>query len=215
MIIRNLFFIKEPEESMKSKLKKLFAPENIAGGGLTGVISVLFLMNNIQAQTIGIIPHNSLNGIIHTWLLFYFVEAGIYLMIIRKYQSKNYLYYFAVIWLMLCSWVDIGILHDFCMRTSIPALIIVMALVIDSLKKCYEKKDYKILAVLVLALIIGGASSPMREVIRTTTLTVFRERDGVQIDIGYISPMEHQHRNNFYAYLEDNFFFKYIARMDN
>jgi hypothetical protein len=214
MIVRNIFFIKKPANNMISRLKKLFTPENIAGGGLVGIISVLFLTNNVQAQTIRIVPYNSLNGIVFTWLLFYFVEVGIYLILIRKYQSKNYLYYFAVVWLLLCPWIDMGFLHDFCMRTSIPALIIVMALVVDSLKKCYENKNYKILAVLILVLVIG-ASTTMREFVRTSTQTVFREREGVQIDMGYLSPMEHPHRNNYYAYLNDNFFFKYLARTDN
>jgi hypothetical protein len=189
-------------------LRDIFTFENIVGGGLIGIISFLFFKTNITSQTIGFLNYQSLKGTVLLWFLFFMVEAGIYLITVWKYQKNNYLIYYSAVWLAVCPWIALGDNLGFSLRTSIPALVIVLLLVIDTINKSHSKKDITTIIVIVVMLIIGS-STPLREITRTTANTVDRMRNNQPIPQESFIPWW---ENVYWGYINDNVFFNFIAR---
>jgi len=137
------------------------------------------------------------------------LEAGVYLVAVWKYQKNNYLFYYSALWLAVCPWIVVGYSIDFCMRASIPALVIVLLMVIDTINKCYSVRDFKPLIAIVIVLVIGS-STPIKEITRTTADTVARARGGQRMALDARNPFE---SGNFSGYIKDGIFFKYLARL--
>ena len=60
--------------------------------------------------------------------VFIFLDAGIYILLLFPSENRNYLFYAAALLLLLAPLIKIGIGADFCMRASIPALVVLMYL---------------------------------------------------------------------------------------
>ena len=190
-------------------IRDIFTFENIAGGGLIGIISFLFLIANISGNNINLDNFQSVERTVFLWFLFYMLEAGVYLVAVWKYQKNNYLFYYSALWLAVCPWIVVGYSIDFCMRASIPALVIVLLMVIDTINKCYSVRDFKPLIAIVIVLVIGS-STPIKEITRTTADTVARARGGQRMALDARNPFE---SGNFSGYIKDGIFFKYLARL--
>jgi len=206
-------------------LRDIFTFENIVGGGLIGVISFLFLKANIEGNYLRLLNYQSLKGAVLLWLSFYMVKAGIFFIAVWKYQKRNYLFYYAALWLAVCPWIDLGKFHDFSMRASIPALVIVLLLVIDTISKSHSIKDFKTLIVLVVILIIGS-SAPLREITRSTANTFNIITNGSlrevtrtsayivgsdqPIPLGSMPPWT---ETVYCGFIKGNVFFDYLARL--
>jgi len=194
-------------EQVRVSLRDIFTFENIIGGGCVGIISFLFLKNNISSNNIEFLNFVS-EGLFFRWFLFYIVEVGILIIVVWKYQRNNYLLFYSAIWLAICPWIVVGNFSDFCMRASIPALVIVLLLVIDTINKCYLAKNFKTLTLIVVILAIGS-STPIREIARTTLNTVDLMRSS--------QPVARESEDPLWLYVysglvKDNIFFDYLAR---
>jgi hypothetical protein len=207
IVTRNSILENNHKQVMVS-LRDIFSFENIIGGGITGIISFLFLKTNISGNIIGFLNYQSIKGTVLLWFLFYIVEAGIYLVALWKYQKCNYLLYYCALWLAVCPWIIVGYGHDFCMRASIPALVIVMLLVIDTINKSRSVRDFKTLIAIVVILAIGS-STPIKENMRTTANTVSSMRNNQSIPLGSIDIW----KDNFCGFIKNSFFFDYLARL--
>jgi hypothetical protein len=202
-------------------LRDIFTFENIVGGGLIGIISFLFLKTNIEANYL---RYRSLERVVFLWLLFYMVMAGVFFIAVWKYQKHNYLLYYSALYLAVCPWIDLGHNSDFSMRSSIPALVIVLLLVIDTINKSRFMRDFKTLIVLVVILVIGS-DAPLREIRRTTANTFISMKGttlggntrttanivgGDQpIPLGSAPPWA---ETIYCGYVKGNVFFDYLAR---
>jgi len=205
VIVKN-FMSENIYEQVRVSLRDIFTFENIIGGGMVGIISFLFLKTN-NSNHIGF---NSISiRILIIWFLFYIIEAGIFIIVVWKYQKNNYLLFYSAIWLAICPLLfSVGMLNDLCMRGSIPALVIILLLVIDTINKCYLAKDFKTFTLIVIILAIGS-STPIREITRTTYNTVDRVRKSQPVACESKDPLE---IDDYRGPIKDNIFFDYLAK---
>jgi len=207
VIIRNIIS-KNLKKKVMFFLRDIFTFENIIGGGLIGIISFLYLKTNISSGSNGFLYYQSIKGTVFLWFLFYIIESGVYFIVIWKYQKNNYLLYYSTLWLAVCPWIVVGNSYDFCMRASIPALIVVLLLVIDTINKSYSIKDFKTFIAIIIILIIGSFT-PIKEITRTTVSTVDRMRKNQSIAL----ESEDIWEDNFCGFIQDSIFFDYLARI--
>lgn len=100
------------------------------------------------------------------FLVFFFLEVGIYLILTYRENKKNSLYYAVWISLLLIPHFKVGMSNDFCMRASIPSVFLTMAFCESMLLKNIEtiqdknveiKKKIRVY-LLIVALLIGAVT---------------------------------------------------------
>ena len=99
--------------------------------------------------------------------LFYLLEVGAYLICLRGKVKEKYLYYLTVVWLFVTPLIIVGSSLDFCMRASIPALLLVTLWCIEAIDR--KEKDLRTWAL--IALLIIGSITPLHEIKRTLVNT--------------------------------------------
>ncbi|MEF9945163.1 MAG: hypothetical protein RR678_01715 [Lachnospiraceae bacterium] len=187
--------------------------QNVLGGGIIGITSFLYLYGNaaggmvMQKTTRGPVWEQNLAK----WLVFIIIEIGIYCILIYKYQHTNKLYYFIILCMCVLSLIRIGYTNDFCMRATIPALFLLMLLVMDTIQKSWEKRDYPVFVALICVLVIGGVT-PLHEFTRTVTETYTRIEQGEAVYAEDADAQILMSSPNFAGDAEENFFFRYLAR---
>ncbi len=185
--------------------------QNILGGGVMGIFSYLYLSGNRAATGIAAQKVGSIFAAINwqRYLVFFIVEAGIYLVLIYKYNKDTGLYYTVLLSLVLVPILKGGA-GDFCMRASIPALFILMLLVQDTLEQAYQSKDWLLFCGLFAALCVGSAT-PIHEITRTVQQTVLLQEQGEAY--GTTAPKRDiLNGANFSGSVEGNLFFEWIAK---
>lgn len=187
--------------------------QNVVGGGIVGIITYLYLKNNSSSAVImgenikGPEFENSLAKMI----IFLIIEIGIYGALIYKYNNNNKLFYFVILYLCIIPPVKVGYSNDFCMRASIPALFVLMILVIKSVADAWEKKDLRVFTSLIVVLLIGSAT-PICEFQRTFLETFQRIKDDVIVYEEDSESVKLLNSCNFAGDIEENTFFKYLAK---
>ena len=213
------FFIYQGLKNMKIrengfKLKRifldLFTVENAAVGGLIGIISFLYLSNNSSAQKINFYAPVHSEAELYGYIVFVLFEVGLYLLVIVSESYKKPLFWIMTAVLVLCPMVLVGYGGDFCMRASIPALLVLYIFVIQSLESLKSKKKWKGYVFLVLLLLIG-AMTPVREIVRTVINTTALMRQNAEF-MNYVEDNEIMGAPNFSTDVEDNSYYKYIAK---
>ena len=153
-------------QSKNIYIKELLTPANIVGGGIIGIISIMFLSSN-RAVTSGssLFAIHSRRDLI-LYLAFVFIEVGAYILLIFDKEYNNILFWITTLVLMVCPLVRVGEGHDFCMRASIPALMVLYLMVMETLQKYYKEKNYLRFSIILVVLFIG-AFTPALEYNRT------------------------------------------------
>lgn len=193
--------------------KDTMTVQNVLGGGIIGIFSFLYLASNsagtafMQESVYGASYDNHLLK----YLMFIIVEIGIYFLLLYKYNKRNGLYYFLLFCLCVIPPFKVGTAGDFCMRVSIPALFLLMILVMDGVELASVKKDKNLFRGLVIALCIGSIT-PVHEITRTFKITSDRVNNEEQVYETALSSEGILNSGNFSGEIDDNFFFKYIAR---
>jgi hypothetical protein len=179
--------------------------ENAIGVFVIGLASFLYLKENMVTTGISIAHID--NAWVSNWLLFFISEAGVLLLLCFHCQNRKLLYYIAAFSLLAIPWFRLANSdnNDFCMRVSIPSLVLLYCFTIESIIKGSRVKDYKTLAAIMIALLIGGIT-PLMEIGRAIDNT----NENLQTGTEY--PMDAGHRKNFYGLLDDNPFFEYLAK---
>lgn len=196
----------------KEWLTDTFSVENVIGGGIAGIVTAFYLFGNEAGQTfVPAMEGKDPRGFLFMYVLFIIIEAGCYFVAIYPYKKRNPLFYISFAWLCICPWIQVGYGSDFCMRASIPALVILYLLVIETLKASWKDKNWKVFVGLMVLLIIGSAT-PLHEINRTTNQTFIAYHDQQPVYIQ--GQMEDQifDSYNFSGKVEDSFFFKYLAK---
>lgn len=189
---------------------QLFTLENIIGGGCIGIICFLYEIGNISANNSGN-PIHYTKGYLFLYILFLIIEVGLYAFVIYPYQKQNTLYWLCLIVLAVCPLIHIGSGQDFCMRASIPALLVFMLLFFDSWEKAKAERN-RLIYVGCLVLFLLGALTPLCEIWRTTKNTVDMYHSGETIMAAPVSKEEIMDYPNFSGNVDESFFFKYLGR---
>lgn len=198
------------KEWIRSFLKETVTFENVVGGGITGIISYLYLRANYSShlKSSNIVEHST-KGFLMMWLIFIFLEVGVYLILMYKYQKRNVLFYICFVWLAVCPVFSVGSAEDFCMRASIPALLVLVILIIDSIQKMYKEKKYAFLIAIIATLVVG-AVTPLHEINRSIryTANVYNTNEKVMQD----SSTGLMKGGNFSGYTERDLFYDIFAK---
>lgn len=209
MLSRKYEAAAEQRMCLKVWSKDTFTFENIVGGGLIGIISFLYLTGNVQGNGISFIHLNQ--GTRLLYLLFILLEMGIYWLFAYYYYKKEVLLYLILCWLCFCPLFDLGGDGNFCMRASIPALLLLYLYVIKVLRSSYRKKHYLVLGLLVVTL-AAGAITPLHEIVRTISETNNRYLTGEQITAEPVRLEDVLTNRHESADVQDSIFFQYLAK---
>lgn len=201
-----------------ASFKELFSMQNILGGGLIGIISGIYLLGNTSTGNTGVgvdslspsaaAATSGTGGFIADYLLFLMVEVLLYFILIFRFHRKNPLYYITLGMLMLCPLIRIGGGNDFCMRASIPALLVLCLLVTECLFDAWKKHRIRFIALLAVFLI--GAITPIHELARGVFQTIDYYRIGRPFMLYTKSDL--LQTSNFSSSTEGNWFFTYLAK---
>ncbi len=258
-------FLDRPITSdFKSSFLSLFTYQNVVGGGLSGILSFLYLIGNIassqkslQASSAGAVQSEfSLMvflSVFLIWLVVYsFFEKSasknpwhlLYLIpslplaffmaklpsykliyyvmfilleflilsaILIPAHKKSTLFFITVSSLMIIPFFVVGKSIDFCMRASIPLLVVLCLFATDGLKK-YLDSGKEILATILCTILMIGAITPAREIVRTLEATSYELRTKGKVENDSKTVRQVFGGRNFTGKTENNIFFKYIAK---
>ncbi len=200
-------------EYFKILIKDTCTVQNVIAGGLIGILSFLYLFGNgsggrmFQQDPRGVAYYNSLPKLV----LFLILEMVVYGVLVYRYNQRNKLYYFILVCLCVIPPIRVGYSTDFCMRASIPFLFLLTILVIEAVERSWKERRYSLFAGLVIVLIIGSAT-PVLEIKRTWTYTFERINTDMTVYEEDKDTIEVLNAPNFSGDIQNNFFFKYIAR---
>lgn len=203
---------RKPKARFLSWAKETLTFENTVAGGAVGILSYLFLRENNAGQLLSTTNREfpTFWSFAITLGIFLLLEVGLYFLAIAKYQYKNKLFYLTLISLICIPVIKIGFAGDFAMRASIPALILLFLLVVDTLTKAKMKKDWMVVAS-VLTLLALGSITPFMEINRTVVETYQRIVKHKTIPAGS-ADLINEPAENFWGDLEGNLFFTYLAK---
>lgn len=189
--------------------KDICTLENIIGGGVIGVISSLYLARDMGSMTS--LFRDLSNGGWMIWILFIGMEIGGTVICCYFAQKKNPWFWTAIIWLIICPLLQLYGESNFCMRASIPGLVVIYFCIILSLQKFYAKDQKKYLIPLLIVLVIGSAT-PIHEVNRTIAETKKRYWAEQSIEATALTVTDVLSNQYESVDVSESFFFKYLAQ---
>jgi len=192
--------------------KNLFSLQNIICGGVSGILTFIYYLGNNSSQanstmitTASTAAGSGSNLSIFLYVAFVVLEALIYVALVFKYNIKNPLFYIMTVWLLICPLVKFGMSIDFCMRASIPCLLLLTLYVIDALYKSF-KEPGRILTLLIIMTLIIGSVTTFHEISRTILMTVSDQPHYFGTESNIFD------ESNFSCDADSTFFFKYIGK---
>lgn len=133
--------------------------------------------------------------------VFYFLEVGIFLLVLYKGVIDKKLFRLTAVCLYVIPLIIIGNSCDFCMRASIPGLLLITLWCIQVL----DRREEKMRTYLLILLLVIGAITPFHEIKRTYVNTrSYYENASVDPIVIYTG-------GNFSG-STDSFFWNYIAK---
>lgn len=197
---------------IQNLIKDTFTLQNVLGGGIIGIFTALYLGTNTSGGMVNqAVLRPEMQNSLPKYVIFLIVEVGVYILVTYKYNQQNKLFYFICLLLAVIPPIHIGTSNDFCMRASIPALFILMLIVMDTLRSSYLAKDILVFRALVIVLMIGSMT-PLFEFTRTISETNRRIQNA---EVVYEEDKRFEvilSEGNFCGDIENNLFFKYIAK---
>lgn len=209
------FYIKRVR-SDRSFWKEVFTFQNIVGVALIGGCVFLYLIGNVSGGMIGReragVAVAEPTAQLLRYLLFYFMEFGIYLYFICRYRKRDSLVYLLTVILVICPLIKVGYDYDFCMRASIPALIILMLMCIETLEEIrLDGKRCLLIAYCIVLLL--GAITPFNEIHRSVKKTFWRATYGESVRYPEFNIENELLRfDNFSGEVSGNLFYRYFAK---
>ena len=200
---------------VKSSLREICSAQNMIGVFVVGIVTVLFLFgNNAADQKSGIYLFNQLSTAVVRIGLFLFIEVGIYAILVWRKYNKSILFYVIIIELVLCPMITVGGGIDFCMRASIPPLIVLMMMCIESLSDTWKHREFRSFIPLLISICIGGICG-WHEIHRSLINTVNSDLTQQPCTVAeYNIEEELLVYENFSGPVHGNRFFEYLSRLD-
>ncbi len=184
--------------------------QNLVCGCLITLLSYFFLtVNHTTTNGMHLAPMEQL---LPSYLLFVFLEALVYFIAIYKYQKKEPLFAVSLISLLIIPMIRVGASVDFCMRASIPALLILLLLIMDTVAASKAKKDWRVF-VPTVALLLVGSLTPYHEFDRSIANTIRYAYDqSTPIYAEEVDLLTDGIPTNFFGESEGSIFFDYLAK---
>lgn len=135
------------------------------------------------------------------FLLFYFLEVGIYQILLYKGIEEKGLFFLNATWLFVIPHIIIGSSIDFCMRASIPGIVLIILWCIEVL----EQKRKELSTVLLIAALLLGSVTSFHEMKRTLVNT------WTEYTLDSV-PMEDIMGAENFSGSVDTFFWRYISK---
>lgn len=202
-----------------SLLKDVFSLYNILTTLSLGTVIVLYLLGNVLAEKPSEVSFK-MNDFSDHWIVYFtfiLIIVMVYMLLLFKENKRNWLYYTTLVSLLLYPLFTMGIYNDFTMRSSIPALFILMALTI---KLLYNFKKAIVRSVIMLLLVLYSSRiyviqtliilkedkiTELAEDNSFGTLGQFIYRDNPDIEVAL--------KYNYFTYdLEESLFYNYLAK---
>lgn len=218
VILRNRKADGENQSDRKTGLLNgLLSFENILGG-VVGMICSLYLTANLSVQN-SVLPAASASSIQETkdgtyflfsYILFILIEVGAYYIYIYRHYKRSWLFYISLCTLLICPLIRVGSGGDFCMRASIPSLLILFYMVAESFFK--DMKERNIGCYIIVMLLAVGSITVVHEIGRSVTNTAQRYQRYHTVNNLIYSEEKMLQSNNFSGQTEDNLFFAYFSK---
>ena len=147
---------------------------------------------------------------LYNYLWFVFLEFIVHFIIIYKAQSHKPIYWLTLVVLLVCPLIEIGGWIDFCMRGSIPGLLTLYLMVIDSLEIYYKENNKVLFTILIVYLVICAITcyETLLGVMKPMASNIW---DSVQVLPEAFSEDYVFNANNFFADA-NAFFFRVFAK---
>lgn len=207
----------ELSEGKAAVIYGLMSFENVLGG-IVGMICSLYLTGNLSVQN-SALPVRSTAPIRETedgmyflfnYILFILIEIGVYYIYIYRRYKKNRLFYISLFSLLICPLVKVGNGGDFCMRASIPSLLILFCMVAKSFQE--DMKEKNIARYVIVAALVVGSITAVHEVGRSVTNTVQQYRRDHEVVNPITSEEKILQSNNFSGEIQNNLFFTCFSK---
>lgn len=176
---------------------------NLVGAGVITLVSYAYLSGNISGTNNGAVIHTTdmvlwLKTLLFWFLPFFMLEVGLYVLCVARLQYKNPLFYLCIACLAIYPFIHVGGAPDFCMRATIPALVLLCLFVLQSL----QQEKIRLLRLVLIMLLLIGTVTPLHEISRTLVYTAQ----------GYIKQRPHLEGGNFFSYTQPNLFLTYFGK---
>lgn len=158
----------------------------------------------------------------YKYVLFLLLEVGFHLLVISSEKYKCVFYYLTILLFFIAPTIKIGIGSDFCMRSTIPATIILMTMYIETLIKWLDNKNqsrkspYKIKLLCAITILVIGMATPIMEFYRGIYKVTEAQRLNLIADDIYTLNQYHSSGNVYGNFVSENYsdsiFFKYLAQ---
>ena len=137
----------------------LFSFENMVGVFAVCPVVAAYLTASPQSGVFGFAWNGkSAVAFFGKYVLFVFVEVGIYLAVAWRRNRQNIWWYATLVVMLICPLVTLGEGPDFSMRVSVPAMLVLLMMVVDTSFSCW--RDKKHLALVLWALLVIGMVAP-------------------------------------------------------
>ncbi|MGM9551284.1 MAG: hypothetical protein ACI3XA_03420 [Clostridia bacterium] len=144
------------------------------------------------------------------YLLFIIIDLIIIALIaFPKFKSSS-LYFIAFVSLLIIPFFTVGKSIDFCMRASIPALLVMCLLITESVKD-FKLKGQTLPLVLSLIVLLSGAVTPLTEIARTIEGTAYELETKGKVENDSKEIISVFKGKNFTGKTKDNFFFEVLS----
>lgn len=193
-----------------------FTLQNVVCGGVITLFILTYLLSNTQAGGSG--PEAAASTLNFVWssypnfwqflwryLLFVLTEFGIYAILIYRITPRKGLFWVTIATLAVVPLICIGVGYDFCMRASIPAMVVLYMLVCNALYQSFAQRQWRTFLPLLAALVVG-AITPLHEVMRSLIYTFKGELSAGTFDIMV------SNAGNFIANIENSIFYRFFAK---
>ncbi len=196
-------YVKAALRDWKNTVLHSLTFQNIAGAGVVGLISFTYLTNNIAGGATHAGEPLFLQIPLWHWLVCFFLpEVGLFLLLIYKRHKRNVLYYMCWVCLLVYPFIRVGEGPDFCMRATIPALVLLYVMTLQTLDNYRWRTHNKGLLALLLVVLALGSLTPLHEITRTIYAT----------RLGITRPKNDLSLNNFFGWQEGNPFLRYFGK---
>ncbi len=205
-------------------ISKIFSVQNIISVLFIMPIIFLYFVSNGSVsgmQSISNVPYGKIYFMYYIvmFVWFFFLEAGINLLFIYKRYKYNMLYYICFVSLLLCPLIKVGDGADFCMRASIPALVLLCVMIIKFLFGKFNYKQHTFSYLFLILSLLLGSITPATEFIRgikdvVEHKEIYRTEDNIKTFEGKVGYDENGNlmNSNFVTDYTDKKFFEYLAK---
>ena len=174
------WFVKNGETNIhniltKQHLKNIFKTglnfTNLCGIFLITPFYYLYYCDNLSGKIVDYtIPELTNQHDMFQFTIFIIFEVGLYLLFIFPKYKKDFLFYIILLSFLTYPYIVIGYSADFCMRATIPAMLILYIYVTNTFydqELVYKKAIKTILTILLLI----GSITPIHEIARSVYYT--------------------------------------------